>query len=546
MSTSKLLALVACMSAALPASAQSNAQVGLDVSLSALGGLSYRGRTGTWPNGENALSMSTTACNVGTVNVPWQAPMKTNHPMISFLVVAERDGRLEQISDRSYVKHGFLSTNQGGCGTCPGGPGTQLTVGCSDTYGTGNNSNNFYLGPPEEIDPWLGMWASVCSHFDRGEPAVAPPADCDNVRSLTMTQANALGPVGHRLRVLDSEFENPANTLLAYQACYVVRGEFETVRDNNIGWRTFTASWNGSSYTLSTTTTMAQESILNAWTGAIVSSGDGGGFDGRVFVAGKTTQPGALHHYEYALQNRDNYSGVDALRIPLTTGASVSGAGMLDIDGNPLNDWTASVVGGELVFTGTGNPLAWNTIYNVWFDTDATPAPGAVNLEQASGLGDISVSVVPTPTGALLAPGVSYCTAGTSANGCTAAISGAGIPSASLPSGFVLSAGGVEGLVNGQFFFAANGRQANPWGNGTSYQCVVPPVTRGGIQTGTGTPGLCDGAFAQDLNARWTAKPVQNPGAGAQVQAQLWYRDPGNTSNQTTSLSDAYEFTVQP
>ena len=57
---------------------------------------------------------------------------------------------------------------------------------------------------------------------------------------------------------------------------------------------------------------------------------------------------------------------------------------------------------------------------------------------------------------------------------------------------------------------------------------------------------LCDGTFAQDLNARWTAKPNQNPGAGAVVQAQLWYRDPFNTSNQTTSLSDAIEFTVGP
>jgi len=119
-------------------------------------------------------------------------------------------------------------------------------------------------------------------------------------------------------------------------------------------------------------------------------------------------------------------------------------------------------------------------------------------------------------------------------------------PSATLPSGFSLSGAGVEGLVNGQFFFGTNGRQANPWGSGTSFQCVVPPVARGGTMTGTGTPGLCDGTFVQDLNALWTAKPVLNPGAGAVVQAQLWYRDPLNTSNQTTSLSDGYEFTLQP
>jgi hypothetical protein len=30
------------------------------------------------------------------------------------------------------------------------------------------------------------------------------------------------------------------------------------------------------------------------------------------------------------------------------------------------------------------------------------------------------------------------------------------------------------------------------------------------------------------------------------VQAQLWYRDPQNTSNQTTSLSITIEFCVGP
>jgi hypothetical protein len=142
-----------------------------------------------------------------------------------------------------------------------------------------------------------------------------------------------------------------------------------------------------------------------------------------------------------------------------------------------------------------------------------------------------------------------YCTPGTSASGCQAQISAAGTPSASASSGFVLSATGVEGSKDGLFFFGTNGRQANPWGNGTSFQCVVPPVRRAGLLAGAGTTGQCDGAFSQDLNALWCPtcpKPLKNPGAGALVQAQLWYRDPFNTSNQTTSLSDAIEFCVAP
>ena len=144
------------------------------------------------------------------------------------------------------------------------------------------------------------------------------------------------------------------------------------------------------------------------------------------------------------------------------------------------------------------------------------------------------------------APSVNYCTAGTSASGCQATLSSTGTPSATATSGFSVSASDVEGAKDGLFFFAANGRQSNPWGNGTSLQCVAPPVMRGGLLVGSGTAGACDGSFGQDLNARWTAKPSQNPGAGAVVQAQLWYRDPFNTSNQTTSLSDALEFTVAP
>jgi hypothetical protein len=143
----------------------------------------------------------------------------------------------------------------------------------------------------------------------------------------------------------------------------------------------------------------------------------------------------------------------------------------------------------------------------------------------------------------------SYCTAGISASGCQAQLSASGSASASATSGFELQAAGVEGDKDGLFFFGTNGRQTNSWGNGSSYQCVVPPVVRGGLLAGAGTPGQCDGFLSQDLNALWCStcpKPLKNPGPGAVVQAQLWYRDPFNTSNQTTGLSDALEFLVHP
>jgi hypothetical protein len=183
-----------------------------------------------------------------------------------------------------------------------------------------------------------------------------------------------------------------------------------------------------------------------------------------------------------------------------------------------------SLLAGSTTSSGLATPGAYDTTHNgdrdVWVAHFAFPAEAQV-----------------------------YCTAGTSASGCPASLSAVGVPSATAPTGFELEASGVEGAKDGLFFFGANGRQANPWGNGSSFQCVVPPVKRAGLLNGSGSAGLCDGAFLQDLNARWCptcSKPAHNPGAGTTVQAQLWYRDPLNTSNQTTSLSDAIEFVVEP
>jgi hypothetical protein len=178
------------------------------------------------------------------------------------------------------------------------------------------------------------------------------------------------------------------------------------------------------------------------------------------------------------------------------------------------------------------------------------------NLGYAVGLSDNTV-VAGTPSYSfglahvfgLASPASIYCTAGISASGCRAVLHHLGGPSASAPSGFSLVASEVEGAKDGLYYFGTHGRQANPWGNGTSYQCVVPPLVRLPVMAGTGTAGQCDGWFTLDLNAHWCPtcpKPDHNPGVGTTVQAQLWYRDPLSTSNQTTSLSDAIELVVAP
>ena len=143
----------------------------------------------------------------------------------------------------------------------------------------------------------------------------------------------------------------------------------------------------------------------------------------------------------------------------------------------------------------------------------------------------------------------SYCAPGTSAAGCQALLSAVGLPSASAPSGFTVTAQGAEGQRSGLYYFGTTGKQALPWGASSSLQCVAPPVKRFGLSHSGGTAASCDGSFVRDLNASWCPscpESQHNPGAGALVQLQLWYRDPASTSPTTTSLSDALELLVGP
>jgi hypothetical protein len=71
---------------------------------------------------------------------------------------------------------------------------------------------------------------------------------------------------------------------------------------------------------------------------------------------------------------------VGALRIPKCFGARVRAAGFRDIDGDAANDWGVRVKKDEIEFTSKGSPLAWNTIYNFWFESDAAPSEVELGL----------------------------------------------------------------------------------------------------------------------------------------------------------------------
>lgn len=141
----------------------------------------------------------------------------------------------------------------------------------------------------------------------------------------------------------------------------------------------------------------------------------------------------------------------------------------------------------------------------------------------------------------------SYCTAGTTTNGCTATLWAAGTPSASGTGSFTLSATSVEGQKQGLFFYSDGGAQAAPWGASTSLLCLKTPMQRMEPQNSGGTSGACSGSLASDWNAFISANPATLGApftAGDRFWAQAWFRDP--LSAKATSLSNALSFVVCP
>src|SRR6185436_16561 len=97
------------------------------------------------------------------------------------------------------------AANSSACAHCTDtSDSTVLAIGCSDTYGSAENGDRYWLGPADELDPWLGTWDPVCSYFDHGDPPVAPPADCDGKRSLTHAQVNNMDAIQNRIQVTDA------------------------------------------------------------------------------------------------------------------------------------------------------------------------------------------------------------------------------------------------------------------------------------------------------------------------------------------------------
>jgi hypothetical protein len=141
-----------------------------------------------------------------------------------------------------------------------------------------------------------------------------------------------------------------------------------------------------------------------------------------------------------------------------------------------------------------------------------------------------------------LAPSV-YCTGKINSLGCQPAIGFSGVPSASSSAPFTVTATGIINQKIGLLFYS--GQPVSVLFQG-GFKCVANPSLRTPAQTSGGaTSGSsCTGAYSLDFNAWMASGADPSLGAGAEVFAQFWSRDPASPSH--TSLSNALRFVINP
>lgn len=375
----------------------SPAQAAPDLGFGQIEGLTVIAREGVYPEGANALTMRTTACNVGLEEIPWLAPMAEEHPVVVMHLYRSSDGRFEQVGV-SAARHEYFALSNSACSACQNpSDGTFLGVGCSTTSGTGINADRNLLGPRDEIDPFLGTWECTGSLFAGGQPdCVARPHDGD-------------GPLDRRLVVTDVDLAVPGAAFV-YEAYWIAGADAD--RRNSIGSRSASVARVGSNWILSDLDDEAVGPALLRWGGTVSWVSVPG--DGELLLASKSWElGGGLHQYEYALFNLDSAREVGEVRIPIGP-EGASAVGFHDPDTDPGNDWTAQVLEGTIVWSTDpfevdpeAPALSYGLLYNFRFVSSVPPVDGEITLVAWRGHPDeVAVAAIVPQGASASAPGI--------------------------------------------------------------------------------------------------------------------------------------------
>ncbi|MFO1010861.1 MAG: hypothetical protein U1F29_12425 [Planctomycetota bacterium] len=137
-----------------------------------------------------------------------------------------------------------------------------------------------------------------------------------------------------------------------------------------------------------------------------------------------------------------------------------------------------------------------------------------------------------------------YCKPKTDSAGCVPQITWTGAPSASAGSGFTILASNLLDHRRGFFFYGTTGADELPFAGGTL--CVAQPLhrTRGTNTSGVAGGPNCTGWMSFDFN-EWIASGADpSLGLGTIVNAQFYYRDPGEKAPNDAGLTGGVQFVI--
>jgi hypothetical protein len=135
-----------------------------------------------------------------------------------------------------------------------------------------------------------------------------------------------------------------------------------------------------------------------------------------------------------------------------------------------------------------------------------------------------------------------YCMAKVNSQGCLPQIGAEGIPGATNPNPFAITATNVINHKSGFVLYSVAGMAAMPFQGGTL--CLAFPLHRTPAQNSGGSAGPtdCSGTYSFDFNARVQSGIDHALLPGVEVWAQYYSRDPGDPF--MVGLTDAVTFTI--
>ncbi len=339
------------------------------------------------------MSIASTSYNVGDGDVMWFPIPNSAHPFIVSNLYRVMDGRIMQVG-QSWCKHGFYALGNSQCeGHCSYEPGHSqgnwLGQRCTDTYWSALNADQGGLGPRYEINGWNGDWSYTGSVLQVGG---STPTNGGRYRRMQVRDADLdQGTWGDATYYVEGYYlvsDDHANILnnFAHKEVQSVSGSAGSNWSMPVsGFSTAPLygpaifRWPG------TLTNFAQEFPINKDTSP----------DGRAMLKTNNWDNGdGTWHYEFVIFNIDMDRMVDSFTLPIPAGVNVTNAGFhapehwdepMAYPGGPAIDnqpWAFSAASDSITWSTSTNPIRWGTMYNFWFDADASPGVVSAALGQ--------------------------------------------------------------------------------------------------------------------------------------------------------------------